>query len=151
MRCLHCGEEKTEDVTVNIGEHNALVKVCSNCKKIIDVDCGIRFECNENAKKYFKEEYKYREYEKLHDELQNKYLVIDIIKVRHELECTIKDLSYITGISEASIGKIEKGIINTNMLNVFKIAYALNCTVDQIAYWIDKSQYDREKHIIIIP
>ncbi|WP_286034669.1 helix-turn-helix domain-containing protein [Megamonas hypermegale] len=50
-------------------------------------------------------------------------------KLRKEKKLTQKDLEKITGIKQSTIAKIEHGVINPSMNNIFKLVIAMGKTI----------------------
>jgi len=54
-------------------------------------------------------------------------------KVRSEKKITQEQLAFDTGLELSQIGRIERGVINTSISNVFEIAMALG--VEPVELW----------------
>lgn len=66
--------------------------------------------------------------EKKYTELRNSFLE-DLYKLRKEKNLTQKDLEKMTGIRQSTIAKIEHGVINPSMKNIFKLVIAMGKTI----------------------
>ena len=53
-------------------------------------------------------------------------------KIRKEKNVTQEQLAFDTGLELSQIGRIERGVINTSISNVFEIAKALNIEVKKL-------------------
>ncbi len=54
-------------------------------------------------------------------------------KIRREKKVTQEKLAYDTGLELSQIGRIERGVINTSISNVFDIAEALG--IEPVELW----------------
>ena len=54
-------------------------------------------------------------------------------KIRREKKVTQEKLAYDTGLELSQIGRIERGVINTSISNVFEIAEALG--IEPVELW----------------
>jgi len=80
----------------------------------------------ETLNEQLKDEAFKKEYMSLEPEFQ---LIRALLDVRKEKNLTQKQLSELTGINQADISKIEKGIANPSLKTIQRLAYGLNMNV----------------------
>jgi len=144
MKCKVCNSDKRKEKVIHLNKYKANAIVCNECGKLICIDC------NQKEKRVFEAEYKKSLREKNRKCLDNKFLILNIREVRKNKEITNKDIAEITGITEQRLSKIEKEGINIRITTIFKIAYVLRCSVDELVYYIDKNEYIKDKHVLVI-
>lgn len=76
----------------------------------------------------YKNENEFTLEENKYTELRDSFLE-DLYKLRKEKNLTQKDLEKMTGIKQSTIAKIEHGIINPSMNNIFKLVIAMGKTI----------------------
>jgi transcriptional regulator with XRE-family HTH domain len=80
---------------------------------------------------YIDEQLKKPEVKSEYDALEEEYVIIRaIIEVRNRLDLTQKDLSDITGISQADISKIENGTRNPSLKLLKRLADGMNMNLE---------------------
>lgn len=144
MKCTICGSNTFKEDYITIGNHTVQCNVCSQCNKLIHINCDPKEE------RIFEKEYKDRIYEKRKNELNNKFLVMDLRNIRRKRTMSISDIGNITGISEQRLYSIEREGINIRTSTLCKIAYSLKCDINELVYYISREEYDEKKHILIV-
>ncbi len=66
---------------------------------------------------------------------QNKYLIQfgkNLYKLRLESRLSQEDLGFLVGLHRTTIGELERGEQNVSLLNIIKLAGALDCKIDDL-------------------
>ncbi|ARC83088.1 hypothetical protein U732_57 [Clostridium argentinense CDC 2741] len=145
LYCPRCNNTTCVNTKIIVGEYSTNAYVCSACNKII-------FDKNlsEQKAKIFEREYISRQNALKRDELKEKVFILDIQNVREKNYKQRSDIEDIIGISPQRLHILESEGINIKATTMHKLAFAIGCSPLEIVRMIDKSDFDPDKHILII-